>query len=84
MIDAKEKNIIRKTNGLWMYGDNVLGATDDAILLYMKTPQNKVIYDALRDETYPEYAKKAEVVKLDIESADEIAEPVVKTTKTKK
>jgi hypothetical protein len=50
----------------------------------MKTPQNKVIYDALRDETYPEYAKKAEVVKLDIESADEIAEPVVKTTKTKK
>ena len=54
MIDAKERNVIRKINGLWMYGDNVLGATDEAILLYMKTPQNKVVFDALKDETYPE------------------------------
>jgi hypothetical protein len=84
MIDAKERNVIRKVNGLWMYGENVLGATDDAILLYMKTPQNKIIYDALRDETYPEYVKKAEVVKLDIETAEETAAPVVKTTKSKK
>lgn len=67
-----------------MYGENVLGATDDAILLYMKTPQNKIIYDALRDETYPEYVKKVEVVKLDIETAEETAAPVVKTTKSKK
>lgn len=67
-----------------MYGENVLGATDDAILLYMKTPQNKIIYDALRDETYPEYVKKVEVVKLDIETAEETAVPVVKTTKSKK
>ena len=69
-----------------MYGDNVLGATDDAILLYMKTPQNKVIYDALRDETYPEFVTKVkvDVVKLDIEADEESAETVEKTTKTTK
>lgn len=64
-----------------MYGENVLGATDDAILLYMKTPQNKVIYDALRDETYPEFVvTKASKV----EPADEPIEAPAKTTKSKK
>ena len=81
MIDAKERNVIRKVNGLWMYGENVLGATDDAILLYMKTPQNKVIYDALRDETYPEFVTKASKVEPAVEPT---VEAPAKTTKSKK
>jgi len=76
MIDAKERNVIRKINGLWMYGDNVLGATDEAILLYMKTPQNKVVFDALKDETYPEYAIKTTKV-------ENVVEGEVTTSKTK-
>lgn len=84
MIDAKERNVIRKINGLWMYGDNVLGATDEAILLYMKTPQNKVVFDALKDETYPEYAIKTPKSEPVVEMS-EVVEPVPTTkTKTKK
>ena len=61
-----------------MYGDNVLGATDEAILLYMKTPQNKVVFDALKDETYPEYAIKTTKVENVVE------EEITTKTKTKK
>ena len=64
-----------------MYGENVLGATDDAILLYMKTPQNKVIYDALRDETYPEFVTKVSKVEPAVEPT---VEAPAKTTKSKK
>jgi hypothetical protein len=41
----------------------------------MKTPQNKTIYDALRDETYPEFVKKkVEPVEV-VETAEETVKP---------
>lgn len=57
-ITAREKNIIKKINGVFMYGDSVLGMTDDAVILFFKTPSNKTILDAIKYETYPEFAKK--------------------------
>lgn len=56
LIDAKERNIVRKVNGLFMFGESVLGSTDDAIILFFKTPANKTILDLIKKETYPEFA----------------------------
>ena len=56
LIDAKERNIVRKVNGLFMFGESVLGSTDDAIILFFKTPANKTILDLIKRETYPEFA----------------------------
>lgn len=55
-IDAKKKNVIYIKNKLYLYGDNiVLGATDDAVLAWMKDSRNKKVLDLIQKDTYPDY-----------------------------
>lgn len=39
-----------------MYGETNLGATDEAMVTFFKTPMNKAIFDALKKHVYPEFA----------------------------
>lgn len=39
-----------------MYGETNLGANDEAMLTFFKTPMNKAIFDALKKHVYPEFA----------------------------
>lgn len=55
-IDAKEKNVIRVKNKVYLYGDNiVLGATDDAVIAWMSNPKNQKVLELIKKDTYPEY-----------------------------
>lgn len=54
-VDAKEKGVVKKVGGLYVYGESVLGATDDAMILFFKTAANKAILDLIKRETYPEF-----------------------------
>lgn len=55
-IEAKEKKVIYIKNKLYLYGDNiVLGATDDAVIAWMKEPRNQKILDLIKKDTYPDY-----------------------------
>ena len=63
LLDAKEKNIIVKVNGWFMYGDTNLGATDEAVIMFLKTPMNKPMLDALKKHVYPEFALQFESAK---------------------
>ena len=60
LIEAKEKNVIRKRNGVFMYGDMSLGATDESILLYLKMPSNLKILQGIKNETFPNFVKQIE------------------------
>lgn len=54
-IEAKDKRVIYIKNKLYMYADNiVLGATDDAVLNWMKDPKNKKILELIKRDTYPD------------------------------
>lgn len=56
LIDAKNKHIIYIKNKLFLYGDNiVLGATDDAVIAWMKDPRNANVLNLIKKDTYPEY-----------------------------
>ncbi|MCD8210342.1 MAG: hypothetical protein LUC37_02230 [Prevotella sp.] len=60
-IDAKEKHVIYIKNKLFMYGDSiVLGATDDAVIGWMRDPRNLKILELIRKDTYPDYIMKTE------------------------
>ena len=37
-----------------MYADVVLGATDDAAILFLKDPANANVYKLIKRDTYPE------------------------------
>ena len=53
-MEAKDKHIIIYKNKLHMYADVVLGATDDAAILFLKDPANANVYKLIKRDTYPE------------------------------
>ncbi len=61
LIEARDKNIIRKKNGVFMYGESVLGMTDDAVILFFKTPSNKAVFEEIKKATFPQFVQPAEV-----------------------
>jgi hypothetical protein len=55
-IEAKEKRVIYIKNKLYLYGDNiVLGATDDAVIAWMKEPRNQKTFELIKRDTYPDF-----------------------------
>lgn len=57
-ITAQEKGIIKKKNGVFMYGDSVLGMTDDAVINFFKIPSNSTMFEEIKRETFPEFVQK--------------------------
>lgn len=41
-----------------MFSETMLGATDEAIIMYLKNPENQNIFDAIKNLTYPEMVVK--------------------------
>lgn len=58
-VEAKDKKVIYIKNKLYLYGDNVvLGATDDAVIAWMKEPKNQKVLELIKKDTYPDYFKQ--------------------------
>lgn len=54
-IEARDKHIINYKNKLYIYADNVvLGASDEAAILYLKDPKNANVYKLIKQDTYPD------------------------------
>ena len=59
-IEAREKKIILYKNKLYLYADNVvLGASDEAAILFLKDPKNANIVKLIKQDTYPELMGKS-------------------------
>lgn len=58
-MEARDKHIILYKNKLYTYADNVvLGATDEAAILFLKDPKNANIYKIIKQDTYPDLITK--------------------------
>lgn len=57
-IEARDKHVITYKNKLFTYADAVLGATDDAAILFLKDPKNANLYKLIKQDTYPELIGK--------------------------
>ena len=83
ILDAKEKGILKKINGWFMYGETNMGANDEAVLVFLKTPMNKPILDAFKAHVYPEFAAHLAAVNatepIDVEKP--LVNPPKKSTK---
>lgn len=54
-VDARDKGVIIKKNGLYVYGEDgkvILGATDDACISWMKASKNSQTLAMIRKDTY--------------------------------
>ena len=55
LVDARDKKVIYIKDKLYMYADNiVLGATDAAVITWMKDPKHKKMLDLITKDTYPD------------------------------
>ena len=60
-VEARDKHIINYKNKLYIYADNVvLGASDEAAILFLKDPKNANVYKLIKQDTYPELIGKEE------------------------
>ena len=60
-MDARDKNVIYLKNKVFLYGESVvLGATDDAVISWMKDPKNYKVLTLIKQDTYPNIYEKAE------------------------
>lgn len=58
-IEARDKHVINYKNKLYTYADNVvLGASDEAAILFLKDPKNANVYKLIKQDTYPELISK--------------------------
>lgn len=58
-IEARDKHVINYKNKLYTYADNVvLGASDEAAILFLKDPRNANVYKLIKQDTYPELIGK--------------------------
>jgi len=61
-IEARDKRVIVRKNKLYIYADNVvLGATDEAAILFLKDPRNANVYKLIKKDTYPELISKEKI-----------------------
>lgn len=54
-IEAREKKVIYKKDGLYLFGEKtILGATDDSAVAWLKEPKNSKTVALIRQGTFPE------------------------------
>ena len=54
-IEARDKHVINYKDRLYIYADNVvLGATDEAAILFLKDPKNANLLKLIKRDTFPE------------------------------
>lgn len=62
LLDALDKSVIRFKDKLYQYGDSqILGASQEAVILWFKNPVNMRLKDFIKQETYPEFYGDVEV-----------------------
>jgi len=61
ILDAVERGVIGRSDGLYKYDDKILGASMESTIIFLKDIRFKKILDSLKRETYPELMTKAEI-----------------------
>lgn len=55
LVEALAKGVVLKKDGLYYFGDEIiLGRGQDKVVEFLKNPDNKIIYDQISKETFPE------------------------------
>lgn len=61
ILDAIERGVVRKSNGIYEYDDKLLGATIEASITFLRDIRYKAILNSIKRETYPEYGTTQEI-----------------------
>lgn len=90
ILDAVDRGVVRKSEGIYKYDDKSIGTSIESVVLFMKDIRYKQIRNSIMIETYPELSSKTEqeennnnFINTVVNKVDEVVTPTQKTT-TKK
>lgn len=87
ILDAIDRGVIRKSEGIYKYDDKMLGGTIEATITFLRDIRFKKLVDSIKRETYPNLLTKAEITELEntitegIPHYDEVETKATKPTK---
>lgn len=70
IIDAVDRGVIRKKDGIYHYDDKMLGGSIEATITFLRDIRFKKLLDSIKRETYPNLLPKSEIQEIE-ESATE-------------
>ena len=70
ILDAIERGVIRRSEGIYKYDDKILGASMEAVVIFLRDVRFKKILDSLKRETYPNLLPKSDIDLLNKEITD--------------
>ncbi len=65
ILDAIDRGVIRRSDGIYKYDDKMLGGSMDATVAFLKDIRYKSISDSIKRETYPELLPKQTIQELE-------------------
>lgn len=61
-VTAIDKDVIKFSNGVYLYNHNAIGVTEEASILFLKQAVNKDIYRSIEIETFPELVVDSDIL----------------------
>jgi len=86
ILDAVDRGVIRKSEGIYKYDDKMLGGSIEATITFLRDIRFKKLVDSIKRETYPNLLTKTEIAEIEADITTGIPhydEPTVVEPKTK-
>jgi len=61
ILDAIDRGVIRKADGIFKYDDKIIGGTIEAAIIFLRDIRYKKLLDSIKRETYPNLLTKNEI-----------------------
>lgn len=61
LLDAIDRGVIRRADGIYKYDDKMLGGSMEATITFLRDIRFKKLLDSIKRETYPELQTKQEI-----------------------
>jgi len=61
LLDAVDRGVIRRADGIYKYDDKMLGGSIEATITFLRDIRFKKLLDSIKRETYPELQTKQEI-----------------------
>lgn len=83
ILDAIDRGVIKRSDGIYKYDDKLLGASVESTITFLRDVRYKKVLDSIRLETYPEYEHKDKIAEMQKE-IDETLKSSANSKTTKK
>lgn len=67
ILDAIDRGVIRKSDGIYKYDDKMLGGSIEATITFLRDVRFKKLVDSIKRETYPNLLPKSEIEAMESE-----------------